>query len=182
MLFSPYLVSQSKQYYRFFTYGLIHADWLHLLINMFVLNSFGKIVEHDFEMFFFNGKFYYIILYVCGTIVAVVPSYFKYKANHYYNAVGASGAVSAVIFSSIIIHPFDSGIMIFPLPLTIPAIIFGILYLIYSVYMDKKGQDNVGHNAHFWGAIFGILYTIMLKPSLVLRFIKQFLLFFSTFI
>ncbi len=171
--FNAYAIKHSKEWYRFFTYALIHADWIHLLVNMFVLYSFGKAVENYFSIVF-PGKaaFYYIILYIGGIVVSVAPSYNKNKDNIYYNAVGASGAVSAVVFSSIIFHP-TGGIRFFFIPFSIPSVIFGILYLIYSAYMAKRSRDNIGHDAHFWGAIFGVVYTIILKPKLLLLFFEQ---------
>lgn len=174
MLFSPYLVKESNQYYRFFTYGLIHADWMHLIVNMFVLNSFGKVVEVLYSQYFpVMGSYYYWLLYIFGLIISVIPAYGKNKENSYYAAVGASGAVSSIVFASIIMNPFQGGIMIFPFPISIPPALFGILYLVFSAYMSKKSKDNVGHDAHFWGAIFGIAFTITLKPALVVNFLNQ---------
>lgn len=174
MLFSPYLVKESKQHYRFFTYGLVHADWMHLLINMFVLNSFGKVVEFSFSHYFPSlGSYYYCLLYIFGLVISVVPAYGKNKENSWYAAVGASGAVSAVVFASIIMNPFQGGIMIFPIPISIPPALFGILYLIFSAYMAKRGKDNIGHDAHFWGAVFGIAFTIVLKPAFAIHFLNQ---------
>jgi len=179
LLFSPYLIKESNQYYRFFTYGIIHADWLHLFINMFVLNSFGRIVESEFIQYFPKyGEYYFVLLYVFGIIISVVPSFGKHKENQWYSAVGASGAVSAIVFASIIMHPFDVSITIFPLPIGIPAAVFGILYLIYSAYMGRKGKDNIGHDAHLWGAVFGIAFTIILNPKFLNNFINQISSFF----
>ncbi len=106
MLFNPYVIYESNQYYRFITYGLLHANWVHLLINMFVLYSFGDFVENAYTHFFpVLGRYYYILLYIFGLVLSVVPSYSKHKNDQWYASVGASGAVSAVIFSSIIINP-----------------------------------------------------------------------------
>lgn len=171
--FNPYQILSQKQYYRFFTYGLLHADWLHLIINMYVLYSFGEQVEFFMHYYFGSaGSFYYLLLYVGAICLSVIPSFEKHKHNSWYNAVGASGAVSAVVFSSIIFWP-SSKIYMFFLPIPIPAAIFGILYLIFSAYMAKKAKDNIGHDAHFWGALFGALFTIVLKPSLAVTFYYQ---------
>ena len=171
--FNPYLALHSKQYFRFLTYGFIHADWMHLLINMFVLFSFGRVVEVYYkELFEVKGAFYYILLYVGAIAISVLPSFGKHKDDPSYNAVGASGAVSAVVFASILFEPLAK-IYLFFIPIGIPAAIFGVLYLIYSAYMGKRGKDNIGHDAHFWGAIFGIVFTICLKPKIVLYFIGQ---------
>jgi membrane associated rhomboid family serine protease len=168
LAFNAYDIRHFKNTYRFLSYALIHADWMHLLINMLVLYSFGRIVEEYYGMYFgLKGVLYYILLYVGGTALSTLPSYGKHKDDYTYTAVGASGAVSAVVFASIIFAPL-SKIYLFPIPIGIPAILFGILYLFYSAYMGKKNIDNVGHDAHFWGAIFGFVFTIVLKPSLII--------------
>jgi membrane associated rhomboid family serine protease len=167
LAFNAYDIKHFKNSYRFLSYALIHADWIHLFINMMVLYSFGRIVEEYYGMYFgLKGILYYILLYVGGTALSTLPSYGKHKDDYSYTAVGASGAVSAVVFASIIFAPL-SKIYLFPLPFGIPAIIFGAVYLIYSAYMGKKNIDNIGHDAHFWGAIFGFIFTIVLKPSLI---------------
>jgi len=172
--FDPYRIHHLNQVYRFITHGLIHADWVHLTVNMFVLLSFGVMVEGSFVQIFGTGKgeYYYIILYVGGILLSSSPSYGKYKDEPSYSAVGASGAISAVVFASILISPL-SGIRFIFIPFDIPAFVFGILYLAYSAYMSKKGTDNIGHDAHFWGALFGLAFTILLKPALFNGFIYQ---------
>ncbi len=171
--FNPFLARNKKEYWRLLSYGFIHADWIHLGVNMFVLYSFGSIVIQYFAIVF-PGKevFYYLLLYTGGLAIAVAPAFGKHRDNPYYSAVGASGAVSAVLFSSIVFAPM-SKIYLFLIPFGIPAVVFGILYLIYSAYMDKKASDNVGHDAHFWGGVFGFLVTIALKPELFFHFINQ---------
>lgn len=169
LAFNAYDIKHFKNSYRFLSYALIHADWMHLLINMLVLYSFGRVVEEYYQLYFgMKGMLYYILLYVGGTALSTLPSYGKHKDDYSYTAVGASGAVSAVVFASIIFAPL-SKIYLFPIPIGIPAIIFGVLYLIYSGYMGKKNVDNIGHDAHFWGAIFGFVFTILLKPTLIIN-------------
>jgi membrane associated rhomboid family serine protease len=169
LAFNAYDIKHFKNSYRFLSYALIHADWIHLFVNMMVLYSFGRTVEQYYEILFgAKGIFYFILLYIGGTALSTLPSYGKHKDDYSYTAVGASGAVSAVVFSFIIFDPLNK-LMIFPIPIGIPAIIFGVLYLVYSAYMGKKNIDNVGHDAHFWGAVFGFVFTIALKPSLVLH-------------
>ena len=171
--FNAYAINKHKEWYRFFSYGLIHADYMHLFINMFVFYSFGGIVENIFHIYFDSeATLFYILLYVGGIAFSSLWDFGKYKNNSYYNAVGASGAVSAILFSSIILYP-QGEIYLFLIPFGIPAPIFGILYLAYSAYMAKKGTDNVGHSAHFWGAIYGVVFTIVLKPSLVIMFFNN---------
>jgi membrane associated rhomboid family serine protease len=172
LVFSPYDIKHFKNSYRFLSYGLIHADWVHLLVNMLVLYSFGRVVElYYVDLFGNKGFLYYVLLYVGGISLSTLPSYGKHKDDYSYSAVGASGAVSAVVFASIIFDPL-SKIYIFPLPIGIPAILFAFLYLAYSWYMGKKNIDNVGHDAHFWGAVFGFVFTIILKPALFMNLIS----------
>lgn len=174
LLFDPYRINHLRQYYRFFTHGLVHADWIHLGINMFVLLSFGRMVEDVFMQIFGTGKgiYFYVLLYIGGLLLSATPSFGKHKNNAWYTAVGASGAVSAIVFASILISPL-SGIRFIFIPFDIPAFIFGILYLGYSAYMSRKGHDNIGHDAHFYGALYGLLYTILIKPALLTGFINQ---------
>lgn len=167
LVFSPYDIKHFKKNYRFLTYALIHADWVHLLVNMMVLYSFGRVVETYYGLYFGNkAVLYYILLYIGGVALSTLPSFGKHKDDSSYTALGASGAVSAVVFASIIFDPL-SKIYLFLIPIGIPAIIFGVLYLVYSWYMGTKKIDNVGHDAHFWGAIFGFVFTILLKPALL---------------
>jgi membrane associated rhomboid family serine protease len=171
--FNAYDVKHSNQWYRFFTYGFLHAGWIHLFINMIVLYSFGGIVEKMFR-FHFGEKYllYYLLLYAGGLILSIIPAFGKHKNDVFYNSVGASGAVSAVLFSSILLYPAGK-IFLFFIPIGIPAPLFGLLYIIYEAYMSRRAKDNIGHDAHLWGAIYGVIFTIALKPSLVISFLQQ---------
>jgi membrane associated rhomboid family serine protease len=171
--FNAYDVRHSNQWYRFFTYGFLHAGWVHLFINMLVLYSFGEIVESYFK-FYFPSKhiLYYLLLYVGGLLLSIIPAYGKNKNDVFYNAVGASGAIAAVLFSSIILYPTGK-IMFFFIPIGIPSPIFGVLYVAYEYYMSKKANDNIGHDAHLWGAIFGIVFTIAIRPQFAITFLQQ---------
>ena len=171
--FNAYDVKHNNQWYRFFSYGFVHAGWVHLFINMLVFYSFGGIVETYFR-FFFPEKhlLYYLLLFTGGLLLSIIPAFGKHKNDVFYNAVGASGAVAAVIFSSIILYPTGK-IMFFFIPIGIPAPVFGILYIAYELYMSKKANDNIGHDAHLWGAIFGVVYTIAIKPQFFLLFLGQ---------
>ncbi|MBW6498563.1 MAG: rhomboid family intramembrane serine protease [Bacteroidales bacterium] len=172
MKFNAYEIRQHKTWYRFFSYGLLHADWMHLLINMFVLYSFGSLVENILVQEFAGmGRFFYGLLYVTALFCSVVPSYFKHRKNYYYNAVGASGAVSSVLFASIILHPQGSVYFMF-IPVPIPAFIFGVFYLAYSVWMARRSADNVAHDVHFWGAIYGIAFIAALNPGFIVNFVN----------
>jgi membrane associated rhomboid family serine protease len=171
--FNAYTIKHNGQAWRFFTYGLIHADWMHLFINMFVLYSFGKVVIEAYVNYFdVKGYLLYLLLYAGGIVFAVLFDFGKHKDDIYYNAVGASGAVSAVLFASILIYPTGS-LYLFPIPFPLPSVIFGVIYLVYSAIMARRAKDNIGHNAHFWGAIFGLAFTIALKPILFLSFLQQ---------
>jgi membrane associated rhomboid family serine protease len=174
--FNAWLIKTKKQSWRFLTYALVHAGWMHLAINMFVLYSFGTNIEKSFNVIFGypKGLINYGMLYIGGVLFSTLFDYGKQKDNPYYDAVGASGAVAAIVFASILIAP-NMSLFLFPIPFPIPAYIFGGLYLAYSVYMGKRGQDNIGHYAHFFGAIFGFGFTLILKPSLINRFIEQLL-------
>ena len=173
MKFNPFAAKHSRQYWRFFTYALLHADWMHLIINMWVLWSFGRVVEGAYSSNFGQKwVLMYLLLYIGGVMMSVLPSFGKHKNNPAYNAVGASGAVSAVVFASILFLPTGT-IRLFPIPIGIPAFVFGVLYLVYSWYMGKRGRGNIGHDAHFWGAIFGIVFTIVSKPRVALYFWSQ---------
>nr|WP_214446626.1 rhomboid family intramembrane serine protease [Flavihumibacter rivuli] len=165
LLFWPAQINSRNQYYRFLSCGFIHADIMHLAFNMISLYSFGEFVEiylfsHP-ALFGNKAKLVYLGLYVLAIIVSVLPDYFKYRNNYAYRALGASGAVSAVIFSGILLQP-NIPINLFFIPIDIPGYIFGFIFLGLSAFMAKRGGDNIGHMAHFSGAIFGVLYTIIM--------------------
>jgi membrane associated rhomboid family serine protease len=174
--FNAYYIKENGEWYRLFTGGFVHADWMHLGFNMFALWMFGKFVEPFFHELLQGdktlGSLAYLAFYVAAIPMSSLFSYEKHKNDQWYNAVGASGAVSAVLFSFIVQAPF-SELMIFPIPFALPSIIFGALYLVYSWYMSRRGQDNIGHDAHFFGAIFGVLVTLICRPQLGLDLIDQ---------
>lgn len=173
LAFNAYDIKHFRNGYRFVSYALVHADWIHLLINMLVLYSFGSVVEMYYNMVWgAKGLFYYLLLYAGGIVFSTTPAFAKHKDDYSYTAVGASGAVSAVVFASIIFDPLNK-IYLFMIPIGIPAVVFGLLYLAYSWYMAKKNIDNIGHDVHFWGAIFGLVFTIALKPSLAVYFLER---------
>lgn len=175
LLMWPAVVKQRNQYYRFITSGLIHGDWMHLGFNMLTLYFFGGFVEDAYNQLF--GKGIFLAFYLLALIVSDLPTYFKYQNNYSYRSLGASGAISAVIFASILLSP-GSKISLFILPIGIPAYIFGPLYLLYCVYMSRRGMDGINHSAHFWGALFGIVFTLLggyfvAHVDLVSYFIRQ---------
>ena len=173
-LFSPYATYHYKQYYRLFTHAFLHGDYMHLAFNMYALYLFGQVLEENYFPLLFQKKaiFYYILLYVGGILFSSLFDLFKQKDNPSYSSIGASGAVTAIVFSAILINP-TMGMGIMFIPVFIPAWLFGMLYLFYSWYMGKRQLDNIGHNAHFWGAVFGFVFTILLKPALLPRFFTE---------
>ncbi|MCB0635661.1 MAG: rhomboid family intramembrane serine protease [Lewinella sp.] len=175
LMFRPVDIKNHGEYYRFITSGFIHADWGHLLVNMYVLYVFGEQIEQIFTSLLFGpvyGRIAYIGFYLTAIIVANIPSYFRHQDNYGYSALGASGATSALVFAIILFIPWEW--FLFP---PLPAILVAVTFLWYSSYMDKRGADNIGHNAHFWGAVYGLLFIIvaswLMQPSLIGYFIDQ---------
>lgn len=169
LLFYPYGMTAPNEYYRFVSYGFIHADYIHLFFNMFTLYSFGRLAETSL----FN-KSQYIIFYISALVASTIFDFIKNRSNSRYAALGASGAVSAVVFSTIIFNPWERNIVLFGIPaLALPNIVFAGLYLVYCAYMAKRGGDNIGHNAHMWGSIYGFVFTGIIHPDLLVNFFYQ---------
>lgn len=175
---NPYAVYHKKEWYRIISHGFLHADWVHLFVNMFVLFSFGKSVENIFHQLAANGIIKsailsYALLYFLSMIFATVTTIKKQRDNQFYNSVGASGAVSAIVFTSIFFQPLAN--LYFYAIIPIPGIVFGVLYLGYSHYMSRRAgeKDNINHDAHFIGAVFGFLFPLILDPKLINIFINQ---------
>jgi len=176
LLFSPFKTVHNKEWHRLLTHGFVHADYMHLFINMFVLMSFGAAVEDIFGSLKLNGiinnaTLNFCLLYFGGIVIASLTTLKKYKDNSYYQSVGASGAVSAVVFTYIFFDPLSKLLFMFIIP--IPAIVFGILYLAYSHYMSKKEGDFINHDAHFVGSVFGFIYPLLIDPKLFLIFLNK---------
>jgi membrane associated rhomboid family serine protease len=170
--FNAFQIWHKRQYYRMVTHALVHANWEHLLVNMIVLWSFGLAVEHSFQLYFGgNARWYYLALFVGSLLVSSSWSLVKQRNNVYYNAVGASGAVSAVLYAAIFFNPWENIYFFGVLP--IPGIIFGILYLYYSFYLSRKKLDNIGHDAHFLGAVIGFCTPMIIRPSLFWEFLNM---------
>ncbi len=167
----PYRVAQNKEWYRVVTHGFVHADMMHLFVNLFTFWSFGTYIEQTFGMLGY-GAGAFAGLYFGGMVVASISDLVKRRRDPYYLSIGASGAVSAVLFSYILFKPL--GMIYFFAVLPVPAVLFGVLYLVYCQYMGKRGGDNINHNAHFYGAIYGFLYPLLLDPSLIRAFIHGF--------
>jgi membrane associated rhomboid family serine protease len=160
LIFYPPAVTNNNQYYRFITCGFIHADYGHLIFNLISLYFFGQFVEDAFRYLFADaGKLLYILMYVMALVVSLLPTYFKNRNNQNYRSLGASGAVSAVIFAGILLDPLNKIYLMF-IPVGIPGFVFGPVYLLISAWLDRKGSDNINHSAHIWGALFGIAFLI----------------------
>jgi len=174
LIFDPHIINTKKEYFRFLTSGLLHGSWIHLIINMLVLYSFGQVVEYYFsELFGSNAQLYFLLLYVGALITSDIPTFYKHKNDIYYRGLGASGAVSAIVFSSILFNPL-SKIYIWGV-IGVPGIILGVVYLIYSAKMSKQSRDNINHDAHFYGAVYGLVFTLILEPKLLVHFINELL-------
>lgn len=170
--FNAAKIIREKEYYRLVTHAFIHANWTHLFVNMLVLFFFGRNIESYLNYYFGDrSTAYFLILYFGGILASNIWSLIKHKNNYYYNAVGASGAVSAVLFAFIFFDPLEKLYLFAILP--IPGIIFAVGYMIYSYQMSKKENDNVAHDAHLLGALFGFVYPILLKPDLFNQFIDK---------
>jgi membrane associated rhomboid family serine protease len=169
-IFWPPAITNNKQYYRFVTCGFVHANFMHLAFNMFTLYFFGRIMEVYYMGRLGLQHYYFFILYIGALIVSVLPTYFKQKNNYNYRSLGASGAVCAVLFAFILLKPWET-IFLFFIP--IPAIVYAVLFLVYSMYMSRKGGDFINHDAHFWGAAFGIAFTVVLRPEVISIFLSE---------
>lgn len=169
LIFYPPAV-QRGQVDRFVTHGFIHADGMHLFFNMFTLFSFGQVVQRLFMDKL--GSIGFVLFYLAALVVAIIPTYMKHKNNPRYSSLGASGAVSAVVFSYILMAPW-SMLYVFFIPM--PAIVFAVLYVAYSVWADGQGRGNINHSAHLVGGIFGMLATIAVEPNIVPHFFNELL-------
>ena len=172
LIFHPYTLAREGQWYRSISSGFIHANWMHLIFNLYVFWIFGMYVEAWFAAVFGQmGHLLYLLMYIGALAFSELPSFQRHRDNSAYRSLGASGAVSAVVFGYILLKPTGLLYLFFAIP--IPAVAFGILYLFYSYYMDKRGMDNIGHSAHFFGALFGIIFMVAIQPGLVPYFFQQ---------
>lgn len=179
LIFYPPAVTDHREYYRFVSCGFVHADMFHLIFNMVSFYSFGTVViEPVFNhLFGVYGGVLYLLFYLSALVVSIIPTYIKNKHNDSYRSLGASGAVSAIVFAGIIIDPLmPLSLIILPIPF--PGFIFGVVYLLITYYLDKRGGGNINHSAHLWGALYGILFIIIIARSfagtdLLLHFMTQ---------
>ncbi|WP_293784494.1 rhomboid family intramembrane serine protease [uncultured Pedobacter sp.] len=162
----PFSVSKGQNVYTLITSGLVHADWMHLFFNMFTFYAFAFALES------MMGSWRFGLLYFLGLVLSDLPTVIKHKDNFHYNSLGASGAISAVLFSFILFNPV-SKIYIMFIPIGIPAWIFGIIYLIYCAYASRNSRDHINHDAHFFGALTGLIFTIIFVPGILQNFITM---------
>lgn len=165
----PPAVSKHRDWHRLATYGFVHADGAHLILNMIVLYFFGTAMERLFDHAL--GPMGFLFFYVSALVASAIPSYLQHRHDPNYRTLGASGAVSAVLFSFILVDPWAKIYLYFALP--IPALVFAIGYTAYSIYMNRRGGDRVNHNAHLAGAAYGVLFTLVAVPRTGPRFLEQ---------
>lgn len=166
MILHPYSVARKHNVFTLITSGLIHADWMHLAFNMFSFFAFA------FQLEVYIGHWQFGVLYIVSLILSDLPTVVKHKDHYQYHSLGASGAVSAVIFGYIMYSPFST-LMIMPIPIEIYAVVFGVLYLVYCHFASKHARDNINHDAHFYGALCGVFLTVILHPGVLQTFVQQ---------
>ena len=170
-MMNPYRIYHNNQYYRFITSGFIHGDWMHLFFNMFAFYSFGEALEY--YLYMYTGaaaQLYFYGVYIIALIVSDIPTYFKNKDNESYNSLGASGAVAAIIFACIVAEPLGD---LYIYGIHCKNFIFGFIYLAYSYYSSKKNLGGINHDAHFYGAVFGIVAMAVIHPTLLTTFFEK---------
>jgi membrane associated rhomboid family serine protease len=172
-IFYPYTVNRDNSWHRFVTSGFLHADFSHLFFNMFTLYFFGTNVEYTFKAGFGEvpGVLIFLLIYIGGIIVSDIPTYIKHRNDPGYRALGASGGVASVVFSSILFYPTQD-ICLYAV-LCIPGFILGVLYLMYSYFSGKRMGDNINHDAHFYGAVYGFIISLVIVPQAGPMFIDQ---------
>ncbi len=175
LMMNPYDVIHYKKWYRCFTHAFIHADFMHLGFNMFVLYNFGVNLEDTLVLNYgTQGYVMFAVLYIMGILFATIISLIKHKDNPGYNSLGASGAVMAVLFAYILMHP-ERELELLLLPnIKIPGFIFGPIILAIEYAMAKRGGTGIAHDAHFAGAIFGVLFITAVDYHYLLNFFKHF--------
>ena len=166
----PPAIERSKQYDRLLTHGFIHADWSHLLFNMITLYFFGRVIEREISALI--GPIGFVLFYLSAIVIAILPTYLRHRHDPHYRSLGASGAVSAVLFAFILLRPWA---MIYVFVLPMPAIAYAVGYVAYSFWMDRRGGDNINHSAHLSGAIYGVLFMLFMEPRIGAVFVQRLL-------
>lgn len=169
--FEPFQVAYRKEWYRFISHGFVHGSGMHLFVNMFVLWMFGRKLEQQLGFVTDWSLLMYMLLYLGSVAVAALPGYLRHRNNPEYRAVGASGAVAAVLFATIVVDPLDP-LYLFGI-VELPGWVVGIGYLVYEFVQDKRAQGNIAHDAHFVGALFGLLFMAALEPRLLTTLVDR---------
>lgn len=159
LIFWPPALSRDRQYYRLISYGLIHADGQHLIFNMVTLYFFGGVIERLLTPYI--GETGFVLFYAGALVASILPTWWQHRNDAMYRSLGASGAVSAVLFAFILVQPWAT-ILVFFIP--VPAIIYAVLYLGYTMYMNRQNRDNINHSAHLWGAAYGVIFMLVMEP------------------
>ena len=168
LLLWPPAIDRQHQYDRLLTHGFVHADWQHLLFNMITLFFFGRVAEQVIGSMI--GPVGFLLFYLSAIVIAILPTYLRHRHDTRYRSLGASGAVSAVLFAFILVQPWS---LIFVFFLPVPAIVYGAFFVGYSIWMDRQGGDNTNHNAHLSGAIYGVLFMLLMEPRIAGYFLQR---------
>ena len=168
LLLWPPAIARRHQYDRLITHGFVHADLQHLLFNMITLFFFGRVAEQVIGSMI--GPVGFLLFYLSAIVIAILPTYLRHRHDTRYRSLGASGAVSAVLFAFILVQPWS---LIFVFFLPVPAIVYGAFFVGYSIWMDRQGGDNTNHNAHLSGAIYGVLFMLLMEPRIAGYFLQR---------
>ncbi len=173
LIMNPYRIQQHREYYRLLTSGFIHGGYIHLFFNVFTLYFFGTMMEQIFGVLFGSGlgTVYFLLLFMGGIVVSDIPTLLRYRSVPGYNSLGASGGVASLIFAFILFNPVEKLYILF-IPIGIPGFMLGSLFLVYSYYQSKNSTDNINHSAHLYGALYGLVFSVLVQPSVLLRFVQ----------
>ncbi len=173
-LFIPVVISENKEYFRFITSGFIHEDFVHLLVNMIVLFFFGIYLEYEFISIWgkFTGILVFMGFYIGSMVISNLPIYFMNRRDVTFNSLGASAAVASMVIVSLVMNPLKD-ICIYNVA-CMPAAILGGIYVLYSIFMSKRKNDRINHDAQIFGVILGLIFVLITKPAAILKIIEIF--------
>ena len=174
LMLNPYKTIHQKEYWRLLTSGFVHNNPLHLFLNLFTLYFFGAAIERIFRVYFAqSGTLLYIVLFLTAIVIANIPTTLKHKNNPQYNSLGASGGVSALVLAFVLFDPLRD-LCLYAI-ICLPGYILGAIFIVYSIIMGKRGRDNINHDAHLWGAVYGVIFVLLLRPSTIQTFLDSIL-------